>query len=93
MTKLTSVIGYSRQKARKIMERHLNVSEPLPSNCHIHHRDRNPLNNDISNLSIKGAGEHVRLHWRNDPHPKTETLKRELKNLESLLICYNADIA
>ena len=92
MTKLIGSIDYSRRKARKIMEKHLNVSEPLPSNCHIHHRDRNPLNNDIDNLRIMGAGEHIRSHWRNDEHSKSKTLKNELSTLESLLIYYNNEL-
>lgn len=35
---------------------------PIPSGYHIHHKDEDKSNNDISNLEILPAREHLRLH-------------------------------
>src|SRR4051812_34508144 len=35
---------------------------PVPAGHHVHHRDENTLNNDISNLSLITATEHLRQH-------------------------------
>lgn len=45
-----------------------------PRMWHVHHKDENPLNNDLSNLEIKSGVDHLRLHgeeggWRNVAHP------------------------
>ncbi len=34
----------------------------LKSNEHVHHRDGNPLNNDLDNLELIGASAHARIH-------------------------------
>lgn len=35
---------------------------PIPAGTHVHHRDGNTLNNDLANLELIGATEHLRLH-------------------------------
>lgn len=50
------VISYPRY----VMEEHL--GRPLESKEQIHHKDGNPLNNDISNLEIRLLGEHQKEH-------------------------------
>lgn len=37
---------------------------PIPKGYHIHHRDGNKANNDISNLELIKGTEHVKLHGR-----------------------------
>ena len=48
---------------RYVMERHL--GRELKYSEHIHHKDRNKLNNSIGNLQIMTQSEHSKLH-----HPK-----------------------
>lgn len=45
---------------------------PIPAGHHIHHRDGNKLNNEISNLECLSHGEHQRHHLRLKPIPKTD---------------------
>ena len=41
----------------------------IPEGCHIHHKDGNPLNNNIENLECLTASEHHQLHMA-DPERK-----------------------
>lgn len=50
------VISYPRY----LMEKEL--GRPMEPNEDVHHKDENPLNNDISNLEIRIHGEHQREH-------------------------------
>lgn len=45
---------------RFVMEHHL--GRQLAPNEQIHHKDGNPLNNDLSNLEVRLLGEHQREH-------------------------------
>ena len=36
----------------------------IPKGCHIHHKDENPLNNDIANLECKQGNDHISDHMR-----------------------------
>jgi hypothetical protein len=42
---------------------------PIPEGCEIHHKDGNPLNNDISNLECVTSEEHKAIHriWEESP--------------------------
>ena len=52
--------GYSRHKARQIMKE---LHPDLKSTDIIHHKDRNPFNNNIDNLQIMASHkEHLSLH-------------------------------
>lgn len=57
------------QKDGYILEHRLVMSEflgrPLGSDEHIHHKDENKLNNNISNLEIISKSEHSKLHRKN----------------------------
>lgn len=37
---------------------------PVPEGCHVHHKDQDPLNNDISNLQCMSSSPHLALHSR-----------------------------
>lgn len=82
--------NYSRRMARKKLMAYLNVSEPFPKEIHIHHKDLNPLNNELKNLQIMSNSEHMtfylNLYWSTFHGGKS---KRLLRELESILICYN----
>jgi hypothetical protein len=53
---------------RAIMSEHL--GRPLTSNEVVHHRDHNPLNNDLSNLQVMTRAEHCIYHLRTMPATK-----------------------
>lgn len=36
----------------------------IPTGMEIHHKDRNPSNNDIENLQLLHKSLHAKLHWR-----------------------------
>lgn len=40
---------------------------PVPDGYHIHHKDGNSLNNDLSNLECVPGSEHVSEHMQNQP--------------------------
>jgi hypothetical protein len=45
----------------------------LQDNEQVHHKDENPLNNDLNNLEIKLLGEHQREHNQAKYHDKVAT--------------------
>ena len=51
-----------------VWEKHYN--KKVPKGYHIHHKDENKTNNDINNLQLMSASEHMKLHMskRNSPH-------------------------
>ena len=51
-----------------VWEKHYN--KKVPKGYHIHHKDKNKVNNDINNLQLISASEHSRLHMskENNPH-------------------------
>lgn len=52
---------------------------PIPEGAHIHHKDGNPLNNDISNLEcIESATQHIKDHHGEDT--KSEMFKRKRRS-------------
>lgn len=50
---------------RWLMEQHL--GRALLSTEHVHHRDGNPLNNDLANLEVLDGSEHMRMHKSIEP--------------------------
>lgn len=48
---------------------------PKPKKYHIHHKDNNKKNNDISNLQLLSSSEHGKLHYQE----KTEEEKAKIK--------------
>lgn len=55
---------------RLVMEQHL--GRKLAPDEHVHHRDRDTLNNALDNLEILSRSEHARLHRANEwtPHKR-----------------------
>ena len=54
---------------------HWRARQHVKTNCeecgtterlHVHHKDRNPANNDPGNLATLCASCHLKLHWRED---------------------------
>jgi hypothetical protein len=57
----------SPTKGKSVRRLHQAVWEfhngPIPEGHHVHHKDENTLNNDISNLECLSNKEHRRSHW------------------------------
>lgn len=47
-------------QARRIVERAYGIK--LLSSEHVHHKDKNPRNNELSNLEVLDSSSHARLH-------------------------------
>src|SRR5208282_5331070 len=56
--------GHHRERGVGALHQEIWIARygPIPPAHHIHHRDENPLNNDISNLEAKLGREHNREH-------------------------------
>jgi hypothetical protein len=75
-------IKYSRFVMEQYLGRKLSIFE-----C-IHHKDKNPLNDDISNLQVMSREEHNSLHHAGSKKPRkkkhnilyTQAFKKFLKN-------------
>lgn len=54
---------------------------PIPEGCHIHHRDGDPLNNDIANLVCLSPAEHIGEHWTPE---RSEVARRHMDDIRHL---------
>jgi hypothetical protein len=54
-------------KHRWVMEQHL--GRPLTKDEHVHHKDKNRANNDLSNLELLTSSEHSKEHHKENPPP------------------------
>lgn len=52
---------FQQQESRWLWEKHFGK---IPTGYHIHHKDKNPLNNDINNLECLSAEDHKKIHNR-----------------------------
>lgn len=59
-TRLVWVDGKKVRAHRHIMAQHL--GRTLSADEEVHHRDHNPLNNNIENLAVLSRAEHIALH-------------------------------
>lgn len=59
------------RKYREMVCEECNTTKKL----HVHHKDENPSNNDLSNLQTLCASCHLRWHWRNGKtQPKRQSV-------------------
>lgn len=63
-TKQKITIKTYHQRARKFRKSQCEMCESK-SNLHVHHKDKNPKNNDLSNLQTLCASCHLKYHWQN----------------------------
>lgn len=59
-TPYSATSGSKKRYHRHVMENHL--GRELRADEHVHHKDGNKKNNDISNLEVLAMVEHMRLH-------------------------------
>lgn len=87
MTTLKNAQNYSRQKARrKFMAEYPAIR--MNSKIHVHHKDGNPFNDDIENLSPMTNRGHMSLH--NKGHKRNKRpIEKDMELLERWLIIYN----
>lgn len=59
---------------KKLTRLHLYVWEkyngPIPEGYHVHHKDRNPNNNDIENLELMRKEDHLAMHGKENTEIK-----------------------
>ncbi|HXI14811.1 MAG TPA: HNH endonuclease signature motif containing protein [Chloroflexota bacterium] len=68
----TSHAGHRRRGVGRLHEEIWKAANgPIPPEHHIHHRDHNPLNNELDNLDCLPAAEHRALHG-NERRGKSE---------------------
>ena len=56
---------HGKRLHREVWQHH---NGPIPKGFHVHHRDGDRTNNDISNLELLRAGEHMRHHASDPVH-------------------------
>lgn len=54
---------------------HYNPDNPWKKGYVIHHKDRDTLNDHISNLELMTVGEHIKLHWTGKHHSEKSKFK------------------
>jgi len=64
----------SKPNARKIWSEHFRVK--IPKGYHIHHKDKNPFNNDPNNLLCLPLECHIKLHDMNGDIAAVTILKK-----------------
>lgn len=60
-------------------ERWLAEVGPIPPKFHVHHKDENKANNDLSNLECIPVSEHLRGHLLRNPRTRADMSKVEPK--------------
>lgn len=65
-TRLEIQVDSHRWRARQIMPRRKCSACGAEERLHVHHKDRNPANNDPANLEVLCGSCHLLLHWRED---------------------------
>lgn len=74
--------GYYLKSKKPRKRLHIYVWEyyngPVPKGCHIHHKDFNKYNNDISNLVCLTVAEHNRIHAENMTEERREKLRKNM---------------
>lgn len=61
-----------RWKARQIKPRERCTRCGAMNSLHVHHKDRNPANNALENLTVLCASCHLKLHWAEDREARLE---------------------
>lgn len=60
-------------------EKYIAEVGPIPDGYHVHHKDENILNNDISNLETLSPEDHARKHPKTGPFLPREVLAERFK--------------
>ncbi|MFA5186310.1 MAG: HNH endonuclease [Patescibacteria group bacterium] len=63
---------------------------PIPDGWHIHHKDHNPLNNNLSNLEPKSPINHHAEHWTKE---RAEFARRNIKRISPLAKAWHRSAA
>lgn len=79
--------GGSRILHRDVWEYH---NGPIPDGHHIHHKDHDTSNNDISNLELVPAGRHHKYHGETNTWPRSEAGRDHLEAIRPLTKAWHA---
>lgn len=65
---------------KKLKRLHIYVWEkyngPVPKGYHVHHKDHNPNNNDIENLELIPASEHLSMHGKENSEQAAYSVRK-----------------
>lgn len=64
-----------RWRARQITPKDSCEGCGTSERLHVHHHDRNPANNDPTNLAVLCASCHLTLHWREDREARVAAVR------------------
>ena len=64
-----------RRHARKLVPLSECEKCGTSSRLHVHHKDRNPANNAMSNLQVLCASCHLKLHWAEDRAARVKAIR------------------
>lgn len=64
-----------RWRARKILKRDFCVECGTTEGLHVHHKDRDPANNNLLNLVVLCGSHHLKLHWREDREKRLKAIR------------------
>lgn len=80
--KWTLACGYYKRNIVVLLHRHVWEKHfgPIPKGYHIHHKDGNKLNNDISNLECLSASDHHKKTWDENYEKMCITTSRNFGN-------------
>lgn len=65
-----------RWRARQILKRDKCEECGTSLNLHVHHKDRDPSNNSLDNLTVLCSSHHLKLHWREDREKRLAAMRR-----------------
>lgn len=90
MQSLYSTFQISRTEARRFFKRYYSLVS-IPKGYHVHHKDFNPLNNNLDNLELLTNSDHMKLHWKFRKQNKIyeKELIEQLGELNSMLVVGN----
>ena len=63
---------------------------PVPDGCHIHHKDHNPLNNDIGNLECLSMAKHAAAHPERRERSNSPEQHQHLERIRPLTKAWHA---
>lgn len=84
--KAVKIKSKKRDLHRVVMEEHLGYQ--LTRREVVHHKDGNPMNNDIGNLQVMSLSEHSRMHMLGN---KNSHKNREILRIKGQTFCETSD--
>jgi hypothetical protein len=85
------VSGGGCKRLHQVVYEHFNGK--IPDGYHVHHKDHNPVNNDIDNLGVMPASEHLSLHAIEYHRENPEAGRRQIEKNQDKCRAWHASEA